>query len=355
MNRKILITGAGGYIGSVATYLFLQNGYEVVAVDNYSTGYRQPLELLQQKFGKKNLRVYEADLKNDLSPIPNQSRLNRDGTGYLSLDSIFEKEKGISAVVHYAASCSVDESMKKPEKYFRNNVCGSLNLLDSMSQYGIRNIIFSSTCAVYGEAEYVPVDEKHPTKPSNVYGESKLMIEKIIDWYSKLKRMQYCILRYFNVTGASDDGLIGDSKKPSALLTQNAVRGALRIESFSLTYEDVDTPDKSPIRDYVNVVDLNEAHLKALDYLLAGGKSEIINLGTGTGNSVLEIVGKVQVVTGKKIELKKIAPRKGEYAKMIALIEKAKAVLSWEPKRKIEDSIKSLVTWYNNQPHGWEK
>jgi len=355
MKNKILITGAGGYIGSVAAYLFLQNGYEVVAVDNYSTGYRQPLEVLQKKFGSDSFRMYEADLKDDLSPIPNQSRLNRDGTGSSSLDSIFEKEKDISAVVHYAASCLVDESMKKPEKYFRNNVCGSLNLLDAMLQHGIRNIVFSSTCAVYGEAEFVPVDEKHPTKPSNVYGESKLMIEKIINWYGRLKRMQYCILRYFNVTGASDDGLIGDSKKPSSLLTQNTVRGTLGIEPFYLTYVDVSTPDRSPIRDYVNVVDLNEAHLKALDYLFAGGKSEIVNLGTGTGNSVLEIVGKVQEVTGKKIELKKTTTREGEYAKMIASIEKAEKVLGWKPRRTIEDSVRSLISWYSNHPHGWEK
>lgn len=335
MKNKILITGAGGYIGSVATYLFLQNGYEVVAVDNYSTGYRQPLELLQKKY-KDTLRVYEADLKNDLSPI-------------------FKKESGVSAVVHYAAHCLVDESMKKPEKYFRNNILGTLNLLENMTKFEVKNFVFSSTCAVYGEAEYVPVDENHPTKPNNPYGESKLLAEKIIEWMGKLKGIRYVILRYFNVTGATEDGLIGDSKKPSTLLTQNAVRGALNIDHFFLTCSEVDTLDKTPIRDYVNVVDLNEAHLKAVDYLAKEGKNEIINLGTGAGNSVLDIVENVRKVTGKKIDLKRSTPRLGEYAKMIASIKKAEKVLGWKPKRNIEDSIRSLVKWYNKHPNGWEK
>lgn len=334
MEKKILITGAGGYIGSVSAYLFLQNGYEVVAVDNFSTGYKTPLNLLQKKFGQENLRYYQADLREDLSPI-------------------FEKEKDMQAVVHYAASCLVNESMENPGKYFDNNVHGSQNLIETIMKYSIKHMVFSSTCAVYGEAEYVPVDEKHPTNPKNPYGESKRMIEKIMNWYALLKGLNYVVLRYFNVCGATDDGLIGDSKRPSSLLMQNAVRGALGIEPFYLTCSEVDTLDKTPIRDYVNVVDLNEAHLKAIEYLINGGKSEIINLGTGTGNSVLEIVNKVQEVTGKHIELTKSTPRQGEYAKMIASIEKADKVLNWRPHRTIKDSVKSLVAWYTSNPKGW--
>ncbi|MDH7476243.1 MAG: UDP-glucose 4-epimerase GalE [Microgenomates group bacterium] len=336
MTKKILITGAGGYIGSVATYLFLQNDYEVVALDNFSTGYRQPLELLQKKFGQKKLRFYQADIKNDLS-------------------NILKKEPGIFAAVHYAASCLVDESVKKPEKYFDNNVCGSHNLLITLMNFKINKIIFSSTCAVYGEAAYVPIDEKHPTNPTNPYGESKRMVEKMIEWYGKLKNLEYVILRYFNVCGASEDGLIGDSKKPSTLLVQNAVRGALGIEPFFLTCPKVDTPDGTPIRDYINVLDLNEAHLKALIYLANGGKSEIINLGTGTGNSVLEVVKQVQNTTGVKFTVKKTTPRLGEYAKTIAKIDKAKKILNWAPKRTIGDSVKSLIKWYKKNPNGWQK
>lgn len=333
---KILITGAGGYIGSVATYLFLQKGYEVVAVDNFSTGYRQPLELLQDKFGKENFRYCELDLQDDL-------------------ESFFKEEKNITSVIHYVASCIVDESMRKPEKYFENNIWGTLNLLKQMKKNKIQNIVFSSTAAVYGEAKYVPIDERHPKNPINVYGESKLMAEKIIEWFGKLEGIRFIILRYFNVCGASDDGLIGDSKKPSTLLVQNSVRGALGIEPFYLTCPQVNTPDKTPIRDYLNVVDLNEAHINAVKYLSEKGKSEIINLGTRTGDSVLEIVNKVQKETGFKFEIKKTQPRLGDPASLIASIEKAKKVLNWEPKRTIANSVKSLVAWYKNHPHGWEK
>lgn len=331
---KVLLTGAGGYIGSVATYVFLEAGFEVVAVDNFSTGFEKPLEVLQDKFSREKLRVYDLDLTADLSPV-------------------FDEEKDIEVVVHYASRCLVSESMKVPEEYFQNNIGGALNLLKSMLDRNITKFIFSSTCAVYGEAEYVPVDEKHPTKPINPYGESKKIVEEIAQWLGKLKGLNYVVLRYFNVAGASDDGLIGDSKRPSVLLIQNAVRGALKLENFYLTFPDVDTPDKSPIRDYVNVVDLNEAHLKAAEYLLKGGSSDIINIGTGEGNSVLEIVRKVEQVTGEKIDSLKAEPRQGEYAKMIASIKKAKEVLGWQPKRTIEDSVRSLVSWYQSHPQGW--
>jgi UDP-glucose 4-epimerase len=330
---KILITGAGGYIGSIAVYQLLQKGYEIVGIDNFSRGFRGPLELLKEKFPGK-LSYYDFDIKGDLTPL-------------------FEKEKDISVVIHYAAFLSVDESMKKPEDYFSNNVAGSQNLLTHLLKNDIDKVVFSSTCAVYGEADYVPVDEKHKTEPTNPYGASKVMVENILKWYDELKGMKYVSLRYFNVCGASDDGLIGDSKKPSVHLMQSAIRGALGLEPFFLTYSEVDTPDKSPIRDYCNVVDLNEAHILALEYLMDNKESEIINLGTGDGNSVLEIVKKVEEDTGQKIELKKGEARAGEYSKMVASIKKAKDVLGWEPKRSITDSVKSLITWYKANPQGW--
>ena len=332
---KFLVTGCAGDIGSVATDLFLKNGYTIVGVDNFQTGYRQVIEVLKNKY--KNFSFYERDLKDNL-------------------DDIFQKEKDIKIVVHYAASCMVNESMKDPQKYFSNNVCGSLDLLNTMIKFNVKKIVFSSTCAVYGEAQYTPVDENHPKNPINPYGESKRMVEKIIEWYGKLLELNYFILRYFNVCGASDDGEIGDSKKPSVLLVQNAVRGALGIEKFYLTCPKVDTPDKTPIRDYINVVDLNEAHLLAVEKLLKEDNIfEIINLGTGSGNSVLEIVSKVEEITGKKIDRVFGKTRAGEYAKIYASIEKAKKVLGWQPKRKIEDSVKSLIAWYQKHPNGWEK
>lgn len=332
---KILVTGAGGYIGSIAAYLLLKNGYEVVVLDNFTTGFHQPIDTLKEIFKNASLVVYEADTKDNIS-------------------SIFEKES-IDVVLHYAASCVVDESVKNPYKYFHNNVFGTLNLIETMTKFNVNKLVFSSTCAVYGEAEFIPIDEKHPTRPDSPYGESKLMAEKIIQWHSKLKGLESVILRYFNVSGATEDGKLGYSKNPSTHLTENAVRGALGISPFYLTYQEVDTPDTSPIRDYVNVLDLNEAHLKAVEYLANGGKSELINLGTGTGNSVLEIVETVQNQTGKKFEVKKGEARAGESAKLVASINKAKRVLGWEPKRTIADSIKSLILWYNKHANGWQK
>lgn len=337
---KILITGCAGYIGSVAADLFLSAGYQVVGLDNFQTGYKKPIEILEKKYGKEQFRFYEADLKSDLSPI-------------------FEKESKsgeapFDGVVHYAASCMVDESMKDPKKYFFNNVAGTTNLLGAMEKFGIKNIIFSSTCAVYGEAEYFPIDEKHPLKPTTPYGASKKMAEEVIQWFGKLKKFNYIILRYFNVCGATADGMIGDSKKPSTLLVQNVVRGALGIEKFYLTCPEVDTPDKTPIRDYIDVVDLNEAHLKALEYLISTGKNEIINLGTGTGNSVLEVVNQVKKLTGTEIPIEKANTRLGDDAKKIADIKLANKILGWKPKRTIEDSVKSLIVWYKNNPQGWQ-
>jgi len=332
---KILVTGAGGYIGSVATYLLLHQGYTVVGIDNFSTGHKAPLEFMQKKFGKSKLSFYEADLHDDLS-------------------SILRRESGIDVVIHYAASCLVDESMQNPHKYFYNNTCGSLNFIEQLNKHDIRKIVFSSTCAVYGEAQSLPIQETHPTNPTNPYGESKRMVERILKWYAKTKGFSYVVLRYFNVCGASDDGAIGDSKNPSVLLVQNAVRGALGIEPFYLTCPTVDTTDKTPIRDYINVVDLNEAHIKALEYLTHGGKSITFNLGTGTGNSVLEIVNAVQKETNVQFDLKHTSPRKGEYAKMVADITQAHYVLDWSPKRSLQQSIHSLTLWYKAHPHGWE-
>ncbi len=332
--NKVLITGCAGYIGSIAADLFLKNNYQVVGIDNFQTGYRQPIEILKKHYQKK-FQFYNLDLKDDLSLV-------------------FKENPDISVVVHYASSCLVDESMRYPEKYFKNNVIGSLNLITIMNDFNIRRIIFSSTCAVYGEGRYFPIDEKHPLEPSSPYGVSKKMVEEIISWFGKLKNFSYFILRYFNVCGASDDALIGDSKKPSTLLVQNAIRGALKIEPFYLTCPEVDTPDKTPIRDYINVVDLNEAHLLAVEMLLKEKKQEIINLGTGTGYSVLEVINEVKNITGVKFEIKKALPRQGEDAKKISSIEKAEKILNWRPKRSLKDSVISLIKWYKNHPYGWD-
>lgn len=337
MKRKVLVTGGAGYIGSIATYLLLKKKYEVIVIDNFSSGYEEPLQFLVQKFGVENFRYYKVDLRH-----------------IQQIKKVFRKEDNIQAIIHYAGVCSVNESIENPEKYFQNNVVSSQNLLSAALEFNIGNIVFSSTCAVYGEAKKRTVSEKQDTQPINPYGVSKKMVEEMIVWYGKLKGLNFIILRYFNVCGASVDGFFGDSKKPSVHLVQNTVRGALNIEPFYLTCPNVKTRDKTPIRDYIDILDLNEAHILALEHLLHNGKSEIINLGTGHGNSVLEIVRKVMDQTDTEIKIEKNTTRRGEYARMIADISKAKKVLNWEPKRSLDDSIKSLKKWYSNKPNGWQ-
>lgn len=333
---KVLVTGGAGYIGSHTVKLLLEKKHQVVVVDNLVRGYYQPIKVLQEKFGSQNLVFYRADLKDSSS-----------------LEEIFKKEKP-RGVVHFAALCRVGESVAKPADYFENNVVGSLNLLKAMKKNKVNYLVFSSTAAVFGESQYLPVDEKHPTEPTNSYGESKLIVERMVKWFGRSYGLKYVILRYFNVAGAAADGSIGDSKKPSGHLVQNAVRGALGIEPFELTCPRVGTPDGTPIRDYVNVEDLAEGHLLALDFLLKRKKSGVFNLGTGKGNSVLEIVNQVREITGVKFPLTKGQVRQGEYAQIHASTEKAKKVLNWKPKRTIRDSVLSLVKWYRNHPQGWE-
>lgn len=330
---KILITGGAGFIGSHAVKLFLEKGFEVVVFDNLSKGYLEPIRILE-KIGP--VEFVRGDLRNKKD-----------------IEKVFSKYK-ISAVLHFAALCSVDESMEQPELYFENNVMGSLNLLETMRKAGVKNIIFSSTCAVYGEAEYLPVDENHPQNPSNPYGESKAMIEKMLKWYGKIHGFKYVILRYFNVCGSDSNGLIGDSKKPSSLLVQNAVRGAMEIESFFYTCPAVKTPDKTPIRDYIDVEDLAEAHFLALKYLEKNKPSQVFNLGNGKGFSVKEIVSEVEKVFRIKIKKKKSPARKGEYAEIFANPEKAMKTLKWKPRKSLRDSIESLRKWYERKPHGYK-
>lgn len=334
--KKIMITGAGGYIGSVATAVFLDNGYQVVAVDSLARGFRQPMEFLQQKHGTDKLSFYPIDIRTDI-------------------DEVFNKEPGIEAVMHYAAYCNVGESEKQPELYFDNNISATLALMQAMTKHGVKKLVFSSTCSLYGEPPTDTLDENLPVDPtSHPYGESKYMAERIINWYGKIHGLKYVILRYFNVCGATDDGEIGDSKKPSFHLMQNAVRGAMGIAPFYLNFTPVNTPDGSPIRDYVNVVDLNNAHLLAVEALDRLDKPEIFNLGTGTGNSVLEIIHTVEELTGKKIETQEGERRKGDVSKAIASNEKITRMLGWKPTHSIADSVQSLITWYTKHPHGWD-
>lgn len=335
----ILITGAGGYIGSIATQLFLKRGYRVVGIDAFLTGYPEPLELLKSQF-PETFTWYEVNIAD---------------AG--ALDEVFTKHPDIKAVVHYAASCVVKESMEQPEKYFQNNVHGSLQLLEAMRRHKVRNIVFSSTCAVYGEIEYHPIDEKHPMRPTNPYGESKLMVEQMLSWYEKIHGFNTIIMRYFNVYGTSEDMQLGYAKKPCTHLIDAAVQGALGLHTFALTCSNTfPTPDGTPIRDYLHVLDLNEAHVSAIEMLLAAQTPvwQAFNLGTGSGNTVLEMVKIVEEETGTNLPHTFGEVRLGEDAKLVADNTKAKAILGWEPRRSIRESIPAMITWYKSHPKGWK-
>ncbi len=332
--KRILVTGGAGYIGSHAAKLLLEKGCEVIVFDNLSRGYTEAIDALAC-CGR--LTFVQGDLRSP-SEI---SKLFSDHT--------------IDAVMHFAALCLVNESMEQPQLYFQNNTVGTLNLLEAMRCNKVGKLIFSSTCAVYGESQYLPVDESHPLNPTNPYGESKLLSEKMIRWYGDIYGLSYAILRYFNVCGASSDGRIGDSKRPSQLLMQNAVRGAMGIEPFYLTCPEVDTPDRTPVRDYIDVEDLAAAHGAALEYLCATEGRGIFNLGNGTGYSVKQIISKVSEVCGAEIPLVRGETRKGEYASIYAQPEKANRALAWKTEKDLEASIRSLQKWYAGHRQGFAK
>lgn len=331
-SQKIIVTGAGGYIGSIITYTLLRNQYNVIAIDSFERGYIEPLNLLSKIFPNQ-LIIIKGDLrKTDLINNPNFNNT--------------------LAVIHCAAYCIVDESVKYPSKYIKDNPLMLNNVIKLMSKFKIQKLIFSSTAAVYGEPEQLPVNEKSKSKPINPYGESKLLCEDLINSTQSINSITF---RYFNVCGASYDGLIGDSKNPSELLVQNAVRGALNLAPFFLTYSLVNTPDKSPIRDFVDVEDLAEAHILALKFLQINKGHFLFNLGSEKGYSVLEIVKEVEMATSTKINIKKGVSRQGEQARMIADSSKANEILNWRAKRNLKQSITAMIKWYDAHPKGWKK
>jgi UDP-glucose 4-epimerase len=332
--KKILIAGGAGYIGSHAVKFFLEKGFPVVVLDNFFRGYHEAMEILSTL---GDLSVEEVDL------------LDRE-----AVKAVFQKHD-IGMVLDFAALCLVNESVENPDRYMENNVEGTRNLLEAMHEAGVKKIIFSSTCAVYGEAKTLPVDESHPTNPVNPYGESKLRAEDLIREYGKAHGFTSVIFRYFNVCGSSSDGTIGDSKKPSQLLVQNAVRGAMGIEAFAYTCGVVDTPDHTPIRDYIDVEDLVQAHFFGYEYLEKGGSSEVFNLGNGHGYSVKEIVTAVEKTFGVVIEKAQSEARKGEYAWIYADPRKAKEILGFQPEKTLRESIESLRKWYTRHPNGYKK
>lgn len=320
MSQKILVTGGAGYIGSHTVLKLIEAGYDVVVYDNLSTGSASAVlsgELIVGNLDDKDL-LYQT----------------------------FAEHK-FDAVLHFAASLSVPESISKPLYYYSNNTRNTLYLLQCCEVFGINKFVFSSTAAVYGEPKENPVTELFPTEPMNPYGRSKLMSEEIIDDYSRISDFRYVILRYFNVAGADTTGRIGSSAKKAEHLIKVACDTALgRRPSMSIFGTDFPTSDGSGIRDYIHVEDLAQAHVDALRYLEEGNKSEIFNCGYGQGYSVKEVIAKVQEISGVDFPVKEVSRRKGDPACVIACADKIRQLLGWQPKHNNLDTIiRTALNW----------
>lgn len=323
----ILVTGGAGYIGSHMALKLLENNEKVVVFDNFSTGHIETIETLMKE-GKDNFEFFEGDLLN----------LN-------DLNILF-KGRNIEAVIHFAAFSLVEESTKNPAKYYKNNVTGSINLLDAMHKYNVNKIVFSSTAATYGEPEEIPIKETSLQNPVNPYGTSKLTVEKIMDDYDRAYGIKSVRLRYFNVAGADSKCRIGENHNPETHLIPNILKSTFNNKkTFKIFGDNYNTKDGTCIRDYINVEDLINAHLLALKYLLAGGKTDFFNLGTNEGNSVKEIFDLCTKVTKKKIPFEIAQKRAGDPAVLIADNKKAKEILGWNPEKTLYDSIKSAYMW----------
>jgi UDP-glucose-4-epimerase GalE len=316
----ILVTGGAGYIGSHTAKSLAQAGYQPVVVDNLGRGHREAV-----KWGP----LIEADIADRAA-----------------IERVFADYR-IEAVFHFAAFAYVGESMSAPDLYFRNNVAGTLNLLDAMRARGVQRIIFSSTCATYGNPLRIPISEDHVQQPVNPYGESKLMVERLLHWYGQAYGLRWVALRYFNAAGSDPDGEIGEEHDPETHLIPLAISAAMGLHDvLEIFGTDYDTPDGTAIRDYLHVTDLAEAHVAALRYLDAGGASTAFNLGTGRGHSVREVMAAVQRVCGRKVPVREVGRRAGDPPSLVADATKSGQLMKWKPKRStLDEIVRTAWSW----------
>lgn len=327
---RILVLGGAGYIGSHTVYELIDEGYEVVIVDNLETGFRKAVH--------PEAIFYEGDIRNRKF-----------------MDSVFEKEP-IDGVIHFAASSQVGESMRDPLKYYSNNLCGTEVLLESMVAHHVDKIVFSSTAATYGEPENIPIVETDKTLPTNCYGETKLSMERMFYWTSLAHSLRFVSLRYFNACGAHPNGKIGEAHNPETHLIPLILQVPNnQREYISIFGNDYDTKDGTCVRDYIHVNDLAQAHILAMKYLCDGGESSIFNLGNGVGFTVKEVVEVARRVTKHPIPAKEEERRAGDPSTLIASSEKAKCVLGWKPQyAELETIIDTAWKWHKAHPDGYQ-
>ena len=304
-SRKILVTGGAGYIGSHTVRLLLEQGYDVTVVDDLSKGHKHNVPA-----GRLcRLSICDTDALTELM-----------------------RQREHDAVIHFAAFIAVGESMREPERYFLNNVAGSLSLLTAMVRAGVKSLVFSSTAAVYGNPHASPILETFPIQPVNAYGESKVMVETLLRWFDEIHQLRSVTLRYFNACGAHPSGEMGEEHEPETHLIPLLIRAAMTGFPATIFGEDYDTPDGTCIRDYIHVNDLAEAHILAVEYLRQGGASEKFNVGTGEGHSVREVVRAVEHASGKPVPHQIGARRQGDPAELVASSVKLRTALGWKPK-----------------------
>ncbi|MEL6458753.1 MAG: UDP-glucose 4-epimerase GalE [Cyanobacteria bacterium J06621_15] len=321
-KSTILVTGGAGYIGSHAVLALKQAGYEVVILDNLVYGHRDLVEQVLK------VELIEGDTG------------NRD-----LLDKLF-KSRDIAAVMHFSAYAYVGESVSNPAKYYRNNVIGTITLLEAMLEASVKKFVFSSTCATYGVPQAVPIPEDHPQNPINPYGATKLMVERILSDFNEAYDFKSVRFRYFNAAGADPSGLLGEDHNPETHLIPLVLQTALgKRESISIFGTDYPTDDGTCVRDYIHVSDLADAHVLGLEYLLKGGNSTFFNLGNGNGFSVKEVIETARQITGKQIKAVECDRRPGDPPALIGSAEKARKILGWQPQYP---SIKDIMT------HAWE-
>jgi UDP-glucose 4-epimerase len=322
--RSILVVGGAGYIGSHIVKDLNENNYHTIVYDNLSEGHR------------------EAVIGNDfyLGDINDSN----------ALDDVFQKNN-IDAVMHFAAHAYVGESVYKPEKYYKNNVAATINLLSSMLKHNVKKIVFSSSCATFGNSDS-PIDENHPQKPINPYGASKLMVERIISDYNKAYELQFMILRYFNAAGAHPDGTIGESHKPETHLIPLILKTLTgEREAINIFGTDYDTPDGTCVRDFIHVCDLAVAHRISLEMLLTGKENRYINLGYGEGFSIKQIISKCEEITGMKVPVKIDDRRPGDAPSLVVSSNCKKGIPDYCPRFDINDMIKTAWEWEKNKKY----
>jgi UDP-glucose-4-epimerase GalE len=324
----VLVTGGAGYIGSHTVRHLREQGRDVVAFDSMEFGHAEALGDVPLVVGDVGDREAVADTV---------------------------KRFDIDAVVHFAAYKSPAESMAKPQRYFGNNAAKSATLIETLSDAGVEHVVFSSTCAVYGTPEHVPVGEDAPVHPESPYGESKAMTEKVLSWYGRCLDLRSVSLRYFNAAGAWPDGSIGEDWTMTINLVPLIMKAVLgRRDALQVFGTDYPTPDGTAIRDYIHVIDLADAHLRALEHLEAGGESTVLNLGTGLGSSVFEVIAAAEAVMGRPVPYE-VAPRRpGDPVALYADTARSKDLLQWSPRYSLSEILASAWAWHSTHLDGYD-